>query len=59
MTKKMELIHLYKGNDGSYLASLYNRVGGYFEERRFLYYAKREVIRKLRAEGVVCPHGTY
>ena len=59
MSKKFELIHLYKENDGTYLASLYNRVGGYFVERRFLYYAKREVIRMLRADGVVCPHGSY
>lgn len=59
MTKKMELIRLYKENGGAYVASLYNRVGGYFEEKRFLYYAKRDIIRILRSDGVICPRGTY
>lgn len=57
--KKFELIRL-RGTVGNYVASVYNRNGGYFKEYRFLWYSKKDVIRKLRNEyGVICPRGSY
>ncbi len=53
----MELMDLKKDNKGCWVASVfipddgyYNC--GYFTERRFLYYSKKEVIQKLRNDGI-------
>ena len=57
--KKLELIRLYRIS-GGYMASVYNRSGGYFKEIRFLWYNKKETLYKLRNEyGVICPRGSY
>lgn len=48
--KKYELINLYKDKNGYYTAVIYNRLGGYFKEKSFLYYTKKEVLSKLRNE---------
>lgn len=59
MKKPFELLYI-TGCPGSYTAHLYNREKGYFTEKSFLWYSKREMIYKLRNEyGVVCPVGTY
>ena len=54
MTEKhFELIRLYNSN-GATVAVCYNRLYGYFKEYTFLWYSKKEIIRKLRQEyGVI------
>lgn len=47
--KKFELCSM-RGCPGNYTAVLYNRVGGYYEEKRFLFYSKKEIFYKLRNE---------
>ena len=47
--KFYELVSLVM-KDGWYLATMYNRVAGYYKEQAFLYYTKKEVIHKLRNE---------
>lgn len=47
MTKKFELIAIHGGR-GCYTASIYNRLGGYFEEVYFFDYSKKEIINRLR-----------
>lgn len=49
MEKRFELSSLYRDN-GAYVAVMYNRLCGYYTERRFLYYTKKEVLYKLRHE---------
>lgn len=49
MEKHFELVKL-QGSCNNYTAVLYNRLGGYFVEKRFLWYTKKEVIRILRHE---------
>ncbi len=44
--KRYELRSLH--NDGT--AVLYNRLGGYYKEVRFLWYSKKDIYRKLRNE---------
>lgn len=56
--KTFELISLTRDHSGAYVASMYNRLEGYFTERRFLYYAKKEVLYKLRHdEGCTVARG--
>lgn len=38
------------GCPGNYTAVLYNRVCGYYTEKRFLWYTKKEMFYKLRHE---------
>lgn len=47
--KKFELLSL-NGYPGAYTAVLYNRSGGYFTEKHFLWYSKKEIFYKLRHE---------
>lgn len=47
--KEFELRSL-NGYTGNYTAVLYNRLGCYYTERRFLYYTKKEIFYKLRHE---------
>ena len=47
--KEFELRSL-NGFQGSYTAVLYNRLGGYYTKKRFLYYTKKEIFYKLRHE---------
>lgn len=35
---------------GGYHANIYNPLGGYFEEKFFIFYSKKEIITKLRNE---------
>lgn len=44
--KEFELRSLY-GCPGSYTAVLYNRLGGYYTEKRFLYYTKKRNILQI------------
>lgn len=45
--KEFELCSL-RGYTGNYTATLYNRSGLYYIEKRFLYYTKKQVIDTLR-----------
>ena len=45
--KKFELRSL-SGCTGSYTAVLKNRFGGYYVEKHFLYYTKKEIFHTLR-----------
>ena len=59
MTKKFELIALHGGR-GCYTASIYNRLGGYFEEVRFFDYSKKDIIAKLRQNyNCIVRRGNY
>lgn len=44
--KEFALRSLY-GCPGSYTAVLYNRLGGYYTEKRFLYYTKKRNILQI------------
>ena len=57
--KRFELISLNR-IPGGYIAGVYNRVGGYYKDIRFLWYNKKETLYLLRNEyNVVCPRGSY
>lgn len=45
--KQFELVSI-RGNRGNYTAVLYNRMGGYYTEKRFLWYSKKDMFRELR-----------
>lgn len=45
--KEYELCYI-KGVPGNYTAVLYNNSHGYYTERRFMWYSKKEMIYKLR-----------
>lgn len=49
MRKQYELIALH-GCPGNYTAVLYNRLGMYYKEVRFMWYSKKEIFYKLRNE---------
>lgn len=45
--KQFELVSI-RGNRGNYTATLYNRLGGYYTEKRFLWYSKKAMFHELR-----------
>lgn len=47
---KGELFALYKDRCGNWVATIYNRLGGYWKDLTFMWYSKKEVIYKLRHE---------
>lgn len=36
--------------DGGYHATIYNKLGGYYEDKYFMFYTKKEVLYLLRHE---------
>lgn len=53
MKKYKELTNLFF-DGGGYHATFYNRLGGYYEEKFFVFYSKKDVIRLLRSSyGVI------
>lgn len=54
-----QVTNIYKEN-GWYIVSLYNTLGMYYKDLRFLYYNKKEVIYLLRNKyNISVPHKFY
>lgn len=52
MAKTKKLCSMYDNHEGYMVCTWYNSLDGCYEHHRFLGYSKKEVFRRLRANGV-------